>query len=139
MSVINLIVCRIHLMSNVHFWLKHMYQNNVHEPSLLQYFKKYHTPYHNQYIIHQINKNYIHYKCVLFSRNFSVFCLSAILKVPFSNCSEDCEPGTRKGIIDSMPTCCFECTECSDGEYSDHKGIEMPSIHSLTSTNVTPG
>lgn len=21
-----------------------------------------------------------------------------------------------------MPTCCFECTECSDGEYSDHKG-----------------
>uniref|UniRef100_A0A8C7Y0X1 Extracellular calcium-sensing receptor n=1 Tax=Oryzias sinensis TaxID=183150 RepID=A0A8C7Y0X1_9TELE len=42
-------------------------------------------------------------------------------EVPFSNCSEDCEPGTRKGIIDSMPTCCFECTECSDGEYSDHK------------------
>lgn len=47
---------------------------------------------------------------------------SVILKAPFSNCSEDCEPGTRKGIIDSMPTCCFECTECSDGEYSDHKG-----------------
>lgn len=45
--------------------------------------------------------------------------------MPFSNCSEDCEPGTRKGIIDSMPTCCFECTECSDGEYSDHKGIVM--------------
>ncbi|KAK2879580.1 hypothetical protein Q8A73_023392 [Channa argus] len=37
-------------------------------------------------------------------------------EVPFSNCSEDCEPGTRKGIIDSMPTCCFECKECSDGE-----------------------
>lgn len=47
---------------------------------------------------------------------------SVVLKVPFSNCSEDCEPGTRKGIIDSMPTCCFECTECSDGEYSNHKG-----------------
>lgn len=47
---------------------------------------------------------------------------SFFLEVPFSNCSEDCEPGTRKGIIDSMPTCCFECTECSDGEYSDHKG-----------------
>uniref|UniRef100_A0A8C6T272 Extracellular calcium-sensing receptor n=1 Tax=Neogobius melanostomus TaxID=47308 RepID=A0A8C6T272_9GOBI len=40
------------------------------------------------------------------------------LWVPFSNCSEDCEPGTRKGIIESMPTCCFECTECSDGEYN---------------------
>lgn len=56
-----------------------------------------------------------------------------ILKVPFSNCSEDCEPGTRKGIMDSMPTCCFECTECSDGEYSDHKGIVKPNTHSLTS------
>ncbi|TNM84932.1 hypothetical protein fugu_009110 [Takifugu bimaculatus] len=46
-------------------------------------------------------------------------------EVPFSNCSEDCEPGTRKGIIDSMPTCCFECTECSDGEYSDHKDASI--------------
>lgn len=49
-----------------------------------------------------------------------------IPQVPFSNCSEDCEPGTRKGIIDSMPTCCFECTECSDGEYSNHKGKKIP-------------
>ncbi|XP_077596552.1 extracellular calcium-sensing receptor isoform X1 [Stigmatopora nigra] len=47
------------------------------------------------------------------------------LEVPFSNCSEDCEPGTRKGIIDSMPTCCFECTECSDGEYSNHKDASI--------------
>ncbi|XP_056267623.1 extracellular calcium-sensing receptor [Pseudoliparis swirei] len=46
-------------------------------------------------------------------------------EVPFSNCSEDCEPGTRKGIIDSMPTCCFECTECSDGEYSNHKDASV--------------
>uniref|UniRef100_A0A3P9CQR0 Extracellular calcium-sensing receptor n=1 Tax=Maylandia zebra TaxID=106582 RepID=A0A3P9CQR0_9CICH len=46
-------------------------------------------------------------------------------QVPFSNCSEDCEPGTRKGIIDSMPTCCFECTECSDGEYSNHKDASV--------------
>ncbi|KAI4902495.1 hypothetical protein NFI96_014848, partial [Prochilodus magdalenae] len=46
-------------------------------------------------------------------------------RVPFSNCSEDCDPGTRKGIIDGMPTCCFECTECSDGEYSDHKDASI--------------
>ncbi|XP_010868833.3 extracellular calcium-sensing receptor isoform X1 [Esox lucius] len=46
-------------------------------------------------------------------------------EVPFSNCSEDCEPGTRKGIIESMPTCCFECTECSEGEYSDHKDASV--------------
>ncbi|XP_036436941.1 extracellular calcium-sensing receptor [Colossoma macropomum] len=48
-----------------------------------------------------------------------------LTEVPFSNCSEDCEPGTRKGIIDGMPTCCFECTECSDGEYSDHKDASV--------------
>ncbi|XP_072707122.1 extracellular calcium-sensing receptor isoform X1 [Ciconia boyciana] len=42
-----------------------------------------------------------------------------ILQVPFSNCSRDCLPGTRKGIIEGEPTCCFECVDCPDGEYSD--------------------
>ncbi|KAM9628521.1 extracellular calcium-sensing receptor isoform 2-T2 [Morphnus guianensis] len=41
------------------------------------------------------------------------------LQVPFSNCSRDCLPGTRKGIIEGEPTCCFECVDCPDGEYSD--------------------
>uniref|UniRef100_A0A8C6R7H8 Extracellular calcium-sensing receptor n=1 Tax=Nannospalax galili TaxID=1026970 RepID=A0A8C6R7H8_NANGA len=40
-------------------------------------------------------------------------------QVPFSNCSRDCLAGTRKGIIEGKPTCCFECVECPDGEYSD--------------------
>ncbi|KAG1957829.1 extracellular calcium-sensing receptor [Pimephales promelas] len=48
-----------------------------------------------------------------------------LTEVPFSNCSDECEPGTRKGIIDGKPTCCFECTECSDGEYSDHKDASV--------------
>ncbi|RXM98341.1 Extracellular calcium-sensing receptor [Acipenser ruthenus] len=42
-----------------------------------------------------------------------------VREVPFSNCSMDCEPGTRKGIIEGEPTCCFECVECPEGEYSD--------------------
>ncbi|XP_074013448.1 extracellular calcium-sensing receptor isoform X1 [Numenius arquata] len=42
-----------------------------------------------------------------------------VLQVPFSNCSRDCLPGTRKGIIEGEPTCCFECVDCPDGEYSD--------------------
>ncbi|KAB5522251.1 hypothetical protein PHYPO_G00157440 [Pangasianodon hypophthalmus] len=46
-------------------------------------------------------------------------------EVPFSNCSEECEPGTRKGIIEGKPTCCFECTECSDGEYSEYKDASV--------------
>uniref|UniRef100_A0A663FF81 Extracellular calcium-sensing receptor n=1 Tax=Aquila chrysaetos chrysaetos TaxID=223781 RepID=A0A663FF81_AQUCH len=41
------------------------------------------------------------------------------VSVPFSNCSRDCLPGTRKGIIEGEPTCCFECVDCPDGEYSD--------------------
>ncbi|KAJ7317410.1 hypothetical protein JRQ81_003572 [Phrynocephalus forsythii] len=40
-------------------------------------------------------------------------------EVPFSNCTRDCQPGTRKGIIEGEPTCCFECVECTDGEISD--------------------
>ncbi|XP_048396180.2 extracellular calcium-sensing receptor isoform X1 [Stegostoma tigrinum] len=39
--------------------------------------------------------------------------------VPFSNCSRDCVPGTRKGIIEGEPTCCFECVACAEGEFSD--------------------
>ncbi|XP_034643728.1 extracellular calcium-sensing receptor [Trachemys scripta elegans] len=40
-------------------------------------------------------------------------------EMPVSNCSTDCLPGTRKGIIEGEPTCCFQCVKCSDGEYSD--------------------
>ncbi|XP_011369347.1 extracellular calcium-sensing receptor isoform X1 [Pteropus vampyrus] len=53
-----------------------------------------------------------------FSREPVPFVLS-VLQVPFSNCSRDCLAGTRKGIIEGEPTCCFECVECPDGEYSD--------------------
>ncbi|XP_027966467.1 extracellular calcium-sensing receptor isoform X1 [Eumetopias jubatus] len=53
-----------------------------------------------------------------FSREPFTFVLS-VLQVPFSNCSRDCLAGTRKGIIEGEPTCCFECVECPDGEYSD--------------------
>lgn len=40
-------------------------------------------------------------------------------EVPFSNCSRICQEGTRKGIIEGEPTCCFVCEDCPDGEYSD--------------------
>uniref|UniRef100_A0A8C9UEF0 Extracellular calcium-sensing receptor n=1 Tax=Serinus canaria TaxID=9135 RepID=A0A8C9UEF0_SERCA len=50
---------------------------------------------------------------------FSKEVISLLKRVPFSNCSRDCLPGTRKGIIEGEPTCCFECVDCPDGEYSD--------------------
>ncbi|XP_063812896.1 extracellular calcium-sensing receptor [Pseudophryne corroboree] len=40
-------------------------------------------------------------------------------EVPFSNCSRICQEGTRKGIIEGEPTCCFMCEDCPEGEYSD--------------------
>ncbi|CAL9685592.1 unnamed protein product [Knipowitschia caucasica] len=61
----------------------------------------------------------------LFINKTNILWNGHISEVPFSNCSEDCEPGTRKGIIDSMPTCCFECTECSDGEYSNQRDASV--------------
>ncbi|KAJ7996264.1 hypothetical protein DPEC_G00235290 [Dallia pectoralis] len=61
----------------------------------------------------------------LFIENTKILWNGYDTEVPFSNCSEECEPGTRKGIIESMPTCCFECTECSEGEYSDHKDASI--------------
>ncbi|XP_069058882.1 extracellular calcium-sensing receptor [Pleurodeles waltl] len=55
----------------------------------------------------------------LFIREDKILWSGFSTEVPFSNCSRDCQEGTRKGIIEGEPTCCFECVACPDGEYSD--------------------
>ncbi|XP_043928984.1 extracellular calcium-sensing receptor-like [Protopterus annectens] len=52
----------------------------------------------------------------------------------------DCQPGTRKGIIEGEPTCCFECVACPDGEFSkesDASACEKCPEDSWSSENHT--
>ncbi|XP_072110676.1 vomeronasal type-2 receptor 1 [Mobula birostris] len=38
---------------------------------------------------------------------------------PFSVCSVSCQPGTRKGIRQGEPVCCFDCILCAEGEITN--------------------
>ncbi|XP_069832198.1 vomeronasal type-2 receptor 26-like [Dendropsophus ebraccatus] len=40
-------------------------------------------------------------------------------KIPKSQCSEYCSPGSRKLKNDKKPICCYDCIKCPDGEISN--------------------
>ncbi|XP_077137328.1 extracellular calcium-sensing receptor-like [Ranitomeya variabilis] len=45
-------------------------------------------------------------------------------KVPYSRCSEECFPGSRKAVIEGHHICCYECILCSNGEVSNNSDAE---------------
>ncbi|XP_066444700.1 uncharacterized protein [Eleutherodactylus coqui] len=42
-----------------------------------------------------------------------------VSKIPASQCSENCLPGTRKVSHSKIHTCCYNCVQCSSGEISN--------------------
>ncbi|XP_022535515.1 vomeronasal type-2 receptor 1 [Astyanax mexicanus] len=51
--------------------------------------------------------------------NTSIIWNNDVLQTPRSVCSERCQPGTRMGIRQGEPVCCFDCIPCADGEISN--------------------
>ncbi|XP_077341362.1 vomeronasal type-2 receptor 26-like [Lithobates pipiens] len=44
---------------------------------------------------------------------------TGINKIPKSQCSENCLPGTRKVPRPGIHSCCYDCVQCSEGEVSN--------------------
>ncbi|XP_066430962.1 vomeronasal type-2 receptor 26-like [Eleutherodactylus coqui] len=44
-------------------------------------------------------------------------CLS--LQIPVSRCSDQCSPGSRKKTRETIHSCCYDCSPCSEGEISN--------------------
>ncbi|XP_068939719.1 vomeronasal type-2 receptor 1-like [Petaurus breviceps papuanus] len=58
----------------------------------------------------------------LVMNNEPVYWNTETLERPKSVCTDLCKPGTRKGIRQGEPICCFDCIPCADGHVSSQPG-----------------
>ncbi|XP_060232924.1 vomeronasal type-2 receptor 1-like isoform X1 [Meriones unguiculatus] len=61
------------------------------------------------------------YELVL-QKNSTLFWNTEASRLPESVCTKLCPPGTRKGIRQGQPICCFDCIPCADGYVSEKPG-----------------
>ncbi|XP_053120329.1 vomeronasal type-2 receptor 26-like [Hemicordylus capensis] len=43
---------------------------------------------------------------------------------PLSLCVDPCHPGSRKTVREGQPFCCYDCTPCPEGKFSDKKDMD---------------
>ncbi|XP_005344118.1 vomeronasal type-2 receptor 1 [Microtus ochrogaster] len=59
---------------------------------------------------------------LIIPRDSPLFWNTKSSKLPYSVCTDECSPGTRKGIRQGQPICCFDCIPCADGYVSEKPG-----------------
>ncbi|XP_028750360.1 vomeronasal type-2 receptor 1 [Peromyscus leucopus] len=59
---------------------------------------------------------------LIIPNNSSIFWNTESSKLPHSVCTDVCPPGTRKGVRQGQPICCFDCIPCADGYVSEKPG-----------------
>ncbi|XP_077016967.1 vomeronasal type-2 receptor 1-like [Tamandua tetradactyla] len=59
---------------------------------------------------------------LVMKRNATMFWNTETSELPHSVCTDLCIPGTRKGVRQGEPTCCFDCIPCADGHVSRTPG-----------------
>nr|APX52634.1 vomeronasal 2 receptor 1 [Microcebus ravelobensis] len=59
---------------------------------------------------------------LVITKNTTIFWNTESSECPHSVCADVCPPGTRRGIRQGEPICCFDCIPCADGYVSQEPG-----------------